>query len=103
LPPVPWCIDKELGRRAMKGELPEEVLARPKAPLLADPLEVCWQRQGWRPFIGKSPPKMMHEFVKWKSWLATLEHSKGYVPYEYIYPASLSQWLKAIEKKGGIQ
>ncbi|HET6933116.1 MAG TPA: asparagine synthase-related protein, partial [Candidatus Acidoferrum sp.] len=47
LPPVPWCIDKELGRRAMKGELPEEVLARPKAPLLADPLEVCWQRQGW--------------------------------------------------------
>jgi asparagine synthase (glutamine-hydrolysing) len=103
LPPVPWCIKKELCRRAMKGELPEQVLVRSKAPLVADPLELLWRRDGWRPIPEKSPPKMIHEFVKWSSLLATLENTKGYFHYEYLYPLSLSLWLNAIEKKGGIQ
>jgi asparagine synthase (glutamine-hydrolysing) len=103
LPPVPWCVNKELTRRAMEGELPQKVLVRPKAPLLEDPLGVCWQRDGWRPNPGINPPKMVHEFVKWENWLATLEHPKGYFTYEYLYPLSLSMWLKVIEKEGGIQ
>jgi asparagine synthase (glutamine-hydrolysing) len=101
LPPVPWCINKELSRRAMKVGLPDEVLARPKTPLGEDPLKVCWQRDRWRPSSGKNPPKRVHEFVKWQSWLATLENQKGYFTYEYLYPLSLSLWLKAIEKEGG--
>jgi asparagine synthase (glutamine-hydrolysing) len=103
LPPVPWCINKELSRSAMKGLLPENVLARPKAPLLEDPLEACWQKEGWRPNLDKNPPKRVHEFVKWEYWLATLENSKGYFHYEYLYPLSFSLWLKAIENEGGIQ
>jgi asparagine synthase (glutamine-hydrolysing) len=103
LPPVPWCINKELSRRAMKGPLPENVLARPKAPLLEDPLEACWQKEGWRPNPDKNPPKIVHEFVNWEHWLATFENSKGYFHYEYLYPLSFSLWLKDIEKKGGIQ
>ena len=103
LPPVPWCINKELSRRAMKGPLPENVLARPKSPLLEDPLEACWQRDGWRPNPDKNPPKLVHEFVKWEHWLATLEDPKGYFHYEYLYPLSFSLWLKSIEKEGGIQ
>ena len=103
LPPVPWCINKELSRSAMKGLLPENVLARPKAPLLEDPLEACWQKEGWRPNLDKNPPKRVHEFVKWEYWLATLENSKGYFRYEYLYPLSFSLWLKAIENEGGIQ
>lgn len=103
LPPVPWCINKELCRRAMKGSLPGQVLARPKAPLTEDPLELCWRRGGWRPIPEKNPPKMMYEFVKWSSWLATLENTKGYFHYEYLYPLSFMLWLKAIEKKRGIQ
>ena len=103
VPPVPWCINKELCRRAMKGALPGRVLTRRKAPLLEDPLELCWQRDGWRPNPGKNPPKMMHEFVKWKPWLATLENTKGYFRYEYLYPLSFSMWLKAVEKEGAVQ
>jgi asparagine synthase (glutamine-hydrolysing) len=103
LPPVPWCINKELGRRAMKGSLPEDILARPKAPLLGDPLGTSWQRDGWRAIPEKNPPKIVHEFVKWEHWLATLESSKGYFRYEYLYPLSFSLWLKAIENEGGIQ
>jgi asparagine synthase (glutamine-hydrolysing) len=103
LPPVPWCVNKELCRRAMKGGLPDRVLARAKTPLLEDPLEVCWKSHGWRPSPEKNPPKMMREFVKWESWLATLEGPKGYFTYEYLYPLSFSHWLKVIENEGGIQ
>ena len=103
VPPVPWCINKELCRRAMKGRLPGRVLTRRKAPLLEDPLKLCWQRDGWRPDPGKNPPKTVHEFVKWNPWLATFENTKGYFSYEYLYPLSFSLWLKAIEKGRGIQ
>jgi asparagine synthase (glutamine-hydrolysing) len=103
VPPVPWCINKELCRRAMKGSLPDQVLVRPKAPLSEDPLELCWRRDGWRPDPEKNPPKMIHEFVEWNSWLATFELAKGYFKYEYLYPLSFSLWLKAIEKDRGIQ
>jgi asparagine synthase (glutamine-hydrolysing) len=103
VPPVPWCINKELCRQTMKGELPRRVLGRPKAPLMGDPLELCWLRDGWRPAIEKNPPKMIHEFVKWNSWLAALGNVKGYFKYECLYPLSFSLWLKVIEKEGGIQ
>ncbi len=103
LPPVPWCLNKELSRQAMKGGLPDKVVRRPKTPLLEDPLELCWQREGWRSDGATKTPKMAHEFVKWDIWLATLENSKGYFRYEYLYPLSFSLWLKAIEKEGGIQ
>jgi asparagine synthase (glutamine-hydrolysing) len=38
VPPVPWCIEKELIRRAMRGRLPEAVRTRPKAVLGGDPI-----------------------------------------------------------------
>jgi len=103
LPPVPWCVNKELARRAMKGELPDKILSRPKTPLLEDPLEACWQRGEWRPTPEKSPPELIHEFVDWERWLATLENAKGYFHYEYLLPLSFSLWLKAIEKEGWIK
>jgi asparagine synthase (glutamine-hydrolysing) len=103
VPPVPWCINKELCRRVMQPELPYPVLTRPKAPLMEDPLELCWRRDGWRPNPEKNPPKIIHEFVKWSSWLATLEDAKGYFYYRYLYPLPFSLWAKGIEKDRVIQ
>ena len=37
-PPIPWARHKRLIREAMRGALPDEVLARNKAPLVVDPL-----------------------------------------------------------------
>jgi asparagine synthase (glutamine-hydrolysing) len=103
LPPVPWCIDKELARRAMRPWLPAEILRRPKSPLLRDPLEACQERTGWRPQPVENPPKLIHEFVNWKDWIETLERSKGSVPWAQLYPLSFSIWLKNIENQQGIQ
>lgn len=49
LPPLPWCADKELVRRAMRGLLPKMVLERPKTPLAADPLVQLVRRKQWNP------------------------------------------------------
>lgn len=103
LPPVPWCMNKELTRRAMSGSLPVEILRRRKTPLLCDPLQACQEKTNWRPELVKNPPKSIHEFVKWSSWLATLHSSQGSFTWENSYPLSFSLWLKAIENKKGIQ
>ena len=37
IPPVPWCVDKHILRRAMNNRLPPAILNRPKTPLASDP------------------------------------------------------------------
>jgi len=37
IPPVPWCVNKHILRRAMKDRLPAAVLNRNKTPLAGDP------------------------------------------------------------------
>lgn len=103
LPPVPWCIHKELTRQAMRPLLPVEILTRPKTPLVEDPLQVCQQKAAWTPAIPKIPPKEVSVFVEWNPWLATLENSKGLLTWENLYPLALAYWFKAIENSGGIQ
>jgi len=103
LPPVPLCIDKELIRRAMRPWLPAEILKRPKSPLLQNPLEAYQKRAGWRPQPEENPPELVHEFVNWKDWRATLENPKGSLSWGGLYPLSLALWLKDIENREGIQ
>ena len=37
IPPVPWCVNKHILRRAMSDRLPQTILNRPKTPLASDP------------------------------------------------------------------
>jgi asparagine synthase (glutamine-hydrolysing) len=46
VPSIPWCRDKHLVRRAMRGTVPEEVRRRPKTPLTCDPMNELLQRHG---------------------------------------------------------
>lgn len=39
VPPIPWARRKRLMREAMRGELPDEIISRDKAPLVGDPVE----------------------------------------------------------------
>jgi asparagine synthase (glutamine-hydrolysing) len=103
LPPIPWCIDKELTRRAMKPWLPVEILKRPKSPLLQDPLEACQKKAAWRPQPEENPSNLIREFVNWEDWRATLTNSKGSLSWVHLYPLSLELWLKDIENREGIQ
>ena len=103
LPPVPWCMHKELTREAMADRLPAAILKRAKSPLPGYPLTAC-QASLERPLeLPKNPPKIFREFVKWESWRATLESSTGSLFCENLYPLSFLRWLKDIEKQRGIQ
>jgi asparagine synthase (glutamine-hydrolysing) len=102
LPPIPWCVDKRLVRRAMKEELPKATLRRPKAPLARDPLELHVSERKW-----SALPLKETEWIKEMVDVRRLEDSlrsgsKGAL-YEDLRPVSLGRWLKSVEMKGGIQ
>jgi len=97
LPPVPWCMKKELCRRAMKGALPQSVLSRPKTPFPGDLLEACKGEQEWIARLPRTAPGRVELFVNWPKWCETLDDSKGSLRDTILRPASLFFWLKAVE------
>ncbi len=103
VPPVPWCVDKELTRRAMQGYLPDAILQRPKTPMLEDPLEVCLASGRWSPLISGAPPSAIHQFVNWHQWIATLDSPKGLTVGSNLFPLVLVNWLKVVENAHGIE
>jgi asparagine synthase (glutamine-hydrolysing) len=65
LPPVPWCVNKELGRRGMKAFLPSEVLRRPKTLLPKDLPDVFADYSEWTKDLAQTPSdSMIERFVK---------------------------------------
>lgn len=38
IPPIPWCVNKQILRESVRGRLPEAIRRRPKTPLAGDPL-----------------------------------------------------------------
>ena len=103
LPPVPWCVDKELSRRAMRGRLPDAVVHRPKTPLIDDPLCHCTLPVGWPDEVPSSVRRRLETFVNWDKWCETLSGTKGSLSWLGLRPISLSYWLKAVENQMGIE
>lgn len=48
IPAVPWCVNKQILRRAMKDRLPAAIVNRPKTPLGGDPALQLSRRAGVR-------------------------------------------------------
>lgn len=103
VPPVPWCANKQLTRRAMQGDLPEAILTRLKTPLLRDPLEVCWGNGTWSPETSAKPPAVIHRFIVWEKFVETLKYSKGYSYTRILFPLAFLRWVKDVENDYKIQ
>lgn len=104
IPPLPWCMFKEILRIAIKGKLPEKVRLRPKTALAGNPIA---------PFL-KNPN------LEWmNSWNPTLE-LKNYIQLDKIReicgnslansevltdirPLSLNYWLKSHKAEHPVQ
>jgi len=95
VPPVPWCMEKELLREAMRGLLPEEVRARPKTPLIGDFIKHFIESKKWNPLPLSEPPPELREFVDWERLGTTLATAAGSNLWVGLRPVSLSYWLKA--------
>ena len=102
LPAVPWCMDKQLVRRAMKGELPKETLERRKSPLAQDPFELHIFEKKWSP-LPLLENAWIKEMVDIRRLETCLELNSREAFNENLRPVSLGRWLKSVEMKRGIQ
>ena len=94
VPPVPWCMEKELLREAMRGMLPEQVRARPKTPLPGDLVNGSIVSKKWSPLPLSEPSPELRKFVNWERLGATLATATGSHLWVGMRPISLSYWLK---------
>ena len=97
VPPVPWCMQKELTREAMRWVLPEEVRTRPKTPLRKDPAALQAERLKWSALPLPSMHPILSEFVDWTRLEATLRTDPGSQPWDDLRPVSLNHWVKGVE------
>ena len=94
VPPVPWCMEKELLREAMRGSLPEKIRCRPKTPRPVEPLDPFVESKRWSPLPLPDPPEELRTYVDWPRVSATLETATGSTLWIGLRPVSLSHWLK---------
>lgn len=96
VPPVPWLVEKELLKQAMRGVLPKPVIERPKTPLAVDPLQEEL-RLGNRDWTNK----MTHlseigAYVAPGRLGVPDENADPYVLWESLRPMSLNHWLATL-------
>jgi asparagine synthase (glutamine-hydrolysing) len=63
IPPVPWCIDKELLRQAMRTKLPTAIVNRPKTALAADPLRAHLSRVDAQRLDDFKAAQTLHAYI----------------------------------------
>lgn len=101
IPPIPWCIDKELLRVAMRGALPEPIRRRPKASLAGDPLraklreaEQALEIPLYRSVHWLDPAPELAQCVDRAAVTQLAGEYEGDDPWLHIRPLALNRWLK---------
>jgi asparagine synthase (glutamine-hydrolysing) len=94
IPPIPWFVQKDILRIAMRSILPEQVRHRPKAPLAGDPfferLRHSEKRWGVDHF---DPSPQLYEYVN-KDKLPRGPGDDSYQAWVNMRPLSLNYWLR---------
>jgi len=103
IPPVPWCMNKELLREAMWDKLPEEIRVRKKTPLQGDPLQLHAETNGWRPSLEDGACDRLRMFVNCKMLNTTSRPALGSMLWVDLRPIALNYWLKSVENSARIK
>ena len=94
IPPIPWCVEKDILRMAMRGMLPEQVRRRPKTPLAGDPFTEYLRNCDGRWWNDRFDPcSMLRGYVENEA----VVHGAGvdsYTQWVNMRPLSLNYWLK---------
>ena len=96
LPPMPWCVKKEILRSAMQGALPEPILKRPKTPLAGNPqLEILRQTESrWLDHFVALPALAKYvDISRIPALNQTMDHDEK---WKNLRPLSLNYWLKGL-------
>jgi asparagine synthase (glutamine-hydrolysing) len=94
IPPVPWCVKKELLRVAMRNLLPEPVCCRPKTPLAGYPvLELFRQRNAPRIKNAVLTPQLAQYIDRTRTRQVAQESDPDRL-WMNLRPLGLDLWLR---------
>jgi len=97
IPPVPWCVKKELLREAMRGILPEPILRRPKSPLAADPMVEILRGRDARWLTRFEPSPLLDRYVDLGAIPTVAGEENSDKLWMNIRPYSLNRWLQRMD------
>jgi asparagine synthase (glutamine-hydrolysing) len=95
IPPIPWSIDKELLRRAMRGALPDRICRRPKTYLAGDPIQVLL-RQSPALVTVRAGEALLDRFVNREALPAVGWAEDGDQLWTNLRPVTLQRWLESL-------
>lgn len=99
IPPVPWCLHKELMRVAMKGILPESVRMRRKSPLLGDPTTARLQQTGTQAIDRFEAVPMLAKYVDRNAIPLVSGIEQGAIEaWINLQPLNLNYWLQNLAR-----
>lgn len=94
LPALPWCSDKELLRRSMRGFLPDDIRLARKRPLQGDFLLAHFQSAPQRWLEEFRPEDELHRFVNVPRAMECLSNPAPRELTVNLRPFHLNFWLK---------
>lgn len=91
VPPLPWCAEKALLRRAMCGILPETIRLRPKTPLNGHPVLTRLARSNdWGSRLN--PGDITQKYVRWNR--SDVRFDSPDEAWTNLRPYSLALWMQ---------
>jgi len=95
LPALPWCADKQLLRKAMRGVFPDEIRLRRKSPAAGDAVVELMRRSQrcWRDLIAPSP--QLANYVDWSRVPEPSGERDDEQLWVSLRPFSLNLWLNS--------
>jgi len=94
LPPVPWCVNKQIVRAAMRDKLPPEIVCRPKTPLAGDPaIEIAGK--GVTASDRFEPHSMLMRYIEQTAVRGVSRENDTWALWMNSRPLGLSLWLKS--------
>jgi asparagine synthase (glutamine-hydrolysing) len=99
IPPVPWCVDKHILRRAMSAKLPAAVLNRQKTGLMGDPALQLVQRGGVRWLDNFEVSPQLRAFVNLNRRRPVAEEKSSDALWASLRVFALNYWLTHSQPK----
>ncbi len=94
IPPLPWCIDKQLLRLAMRGVLPDPIRSRRKAPLAGDPLLAHLRKPDLQWVDRFAPIPELARYIDRKAIPRLVGACAPDDSWLHVRPLCLNYWLK---------
>ena len=99
LPPLPWCVKKEILRVAMRGLLPEPVRLRPKTPLAGWPGSKMLRATDAQWIDGFVPAPGLSSYVNREKIPKTWGGAYPLEAWTNLRPLSLNFWLQNLQAR----